>query len=67
LLFLVLAAYVLSFGRSILGLKTDGIGRPEMYQMAGLLTLSKLPNMIGFLRYFGRKRLGRSMRLIEYK
>jgi GT2 family glycosyltransferase len=67
LLFLVLAAYVLSFGRSILGLKTDGIGRPEMYQMAGLLTLSKLQNMIGFLRYFGRKRLGRSMRLIEYK
>jgi len=46
LLLLVALAYGLSYGRTILGLKKEGvIERPLLYQLAGLLSLSKLPNM----------------------
>jgi GT2 family glycosyltransferase len=68
LLFLVILAYGTSFGRTILGLKKNGIEeRPLLYQLSGLLSLSKLPNMLGMIRYYWRKHAGRDMRLIEYK
>lgn len=68
LLVLVILAYALSFGRTILDLKAEGVReRPLLYQLSGLLSLSKLPNMIGMIRYYWRKRTGRDMRLIEYK
>ena len=68
LLLMVVTAYAASFGRTILGLKENGImERPLLYQLAGLLSLSKIPNMIGMIRYYWRKHMGRDMRLIEYK
>ncbi|MDG1077580.1 MAG: glycosyltransferase family A protein [Planktotalea sp.] len=68
LLFGVITAYGLSYGRTILGLKKQGVEeRPLLYQLSGLLSLSKLPNMIGMIRYYWRKHMGRDMRLIEYK
>ena len=68
LLLSVILAYGLSYGRTLLGLKREGVSeRPLLYQLAGLLSLSKIPNMLGMIRYFWRKRMGRDMRLIEYK
>ena len=68
LLLAVILTYGLSYGRTILGLKAEGVvERPLLYQLAGLLSLSKIPNMIGMIRYYWRKRAGRDMRLIEYK
>ncbi|MGB7319413.1 MAG: glycosyltransferase family A protein [Planktotalea sp.] len=68
LLLLVILAYGVSYGRTIFGLKNEGIEqRPLLYQLAGLLSLSKIPNMLGMIRYYWRKRMGRDMRLIEYK
>ncbi|WP_085307644.1 glycosyltransferase [Planktotalea arctica] len=64
----VILAYALSYGRTLLGLKREGvIERPLLYQLAGLLSLSKLPNMLGMIRYYWRKRAGHAMRIIEYK
>lgn len=68
ILLLVAIAYALSYGRTLLGLRKAGVSeRPLLYQLGGLLSLSKLPNMLGFIRYYWRKRAGRAMRLIEYK
>lgn len=68
LLLAVILAYGISFGRTILGLKREGVTeRPLLYQLSGLLSLSKIPNMLGMIRYYWRKRMGRDMRLIEYK
>lgn len=67
-LLLVILAYAASYGRTILGLKNEGVTKlPLLYQLSGLLSLSKIPNMLGMIRYYWRKRTGRSMRLIEYK
>ncbi len=68
LLFLVVLANGLSYWRTLRGLKSEGVGEnAQLYQLTGLLTLSKLPNMLGMIRYYWRKRAGREMRLIEYK
>lgn len=67
LLLLAALLYGASYARSVRGLERDGIERAVALRLAGLLSLSKLPNMIGFIRYYARKRLGRDMRLIEYK
>ncbi len=67
LLLLVVLAYGLSYGRTLLGLKKEGVTeRPLLYQLGGLLALSKIPNMLGMIRYHWRKHMGRDMRLIEY-
>ena len=40
-----------SFGRTILGLKREGVTeRPLLYQLSGLLSLSKIPDMWGMIR-----------------
>jgi GT2 family glycosyltransferase len=68
LFLLVLLAYGISFGRTWLGLRKEGVTEtPLLFQLTGLLSLSKLPNMLGMIRYHWRKRTGRAMRLIEYK
>ncbi len=68
LFLLVVLANALSYWRTLAGLKTDGVTeKSRRYKFAGLLTLSKLPNMLGMLRYYWRKHAGREMRLIEYK
>lgn len=65
---LVILGYGVSYGRTILGLRREGVlERPLLYQLAGLLSLSKIPNMLGMIRYHWRKHMGRDMRLIEYK
>ena len=68
LLALVILGYGISYARTVLGLKKEGIiERPLLYQLSGLLALSKIPNMLGMIRYYWRKHMGRDMRLIEYK
>lgn len=67
LLLLVALAYGLSFVRTLLGLRDQVAARPLLYQLSGLLALSKLPNMLGMIRYYFRKHFRRDMRLIEYK
>ncbi|MGH1577965.1 glycosyltransferase [Planktotalea sp.] len=68
LLLLVVIAYGISYSRTVIGLQKEGVkAKPLLYQLSGLLSLSKIPNMIGMVRYYLRKRAGRDMRLIEYK
>ncbi|UXU75634.1 MULTISPECIES: glycosyltransferase [unclassified Paracoccus (in: a-proteobacteria)] len=63
LLLAVLAAYALSWWKTARGLS----GRPMAWRQAGLLTLAKIPNLIGMLTFYRRRWLGRDMRIIEYK
>lgn len=68
LLLLVILLYGLSYARTAMGLRREGVTEtPLLFQLSGLLALSKLPNMLGMIRYYWRKRTGRAMRLIEYK
>ncbi|MEP1255417.1 MAG: glycosyltransferase family 2 protein, partial [Alphaproteobacteria bacterium] len=68
LLFLaVLAIYALSYIRTGKGLVAEGLPTWEARRHARLLTLSKLPNMIGMTVFHWRRLCGRAMRIIEYK
>ena len=67
LLVLVLAAYLLSYLRTVQGLRREGMATGRALHHAVFLTLSKFPNMIGMLTYHTRKRRGAAMRIIEYK
>ncbi|MEP5010139.1 glycosyltransferase family 2 protein, partial [Roseobacter sp.] len=68
LLFLaVLAIYALSYIRTGKGLVAEGLPTWEARRHARLLTLSKLPNMIGMTVFHWRRLRGRAMRIIEYK
>ena len=63
----VLAAYLLSYIRTIQGLTRQNLPFSEAARHASLLTLSKFPNLIGMAIY-ARRYLSRSaMRIIEYK
>lgn len=64
---LVVLAYLLSYAKTVRGLHAEGMTGGKAYRLAGLLSLSKIPNMIGMLTYFKRKRQGAAMELIEYK
>jgi GT2 family glycosyltransferase len=68
---LILLAYFASLGRSALALKRNdqpqGLEWPLALRMAGLQTLSKLPNLIGMATYHLRRLRGAKMTLIEYK
>lgn len=59
----VLALYALSFWKTWRGLS----GKPMALHQAVLLTLAKLPNLLGMLTYHRRRRTGDAMRIIEYK
>ncbi len=64
---LPLAAYALSFVKSRAMLVSDTVPKQHATPMAGLLVLSKFPNLLGMIRYTLRKRRGADMRIIEYK
>ncbi|MGQ0456807.1 MAG: glycosyltransferase [Hyphomicrobium sp.] len=63
----VAALYALNYFRTALGLKRDGLPMHEALSHSVFLTLSKLPNLIGMLTFYMRRRKGRDMELIEYK
>ncbi|PIE12987.1 MAG: glycosyl transferase [Rhodobacterales bacterium] len=67
LLALVLAAYGLSYLRTVQGLLRAGMAlRPALHHSV-LLSLSKFPNLSGAMTYHKRKRRGWDMEIIEYK
>ncbi len=67
LLALVLAAYLLSYFKTVQGLRGEGMATGTALHHGVFLTLSKFPNLIGMLTYHWRKRRGAAMRIIEYK
>jgi GT2 family glycosyltransferase len=67
LLALVLAAYLLSYLKTVQGLRGEGMATGTALHHGVFLTLSKFPNLIGMLTYYLRKRRGAAMRIIEYK
>lgn len=67
LLTLVLAAYLLSYLKTVQGLRGEGMTTGTALHHGVFLTLSKFPNLIGMLTYELRKRRGATMRIIEYK
>jgi len=67
LLALVLAAYVLSYLKTVQGLRGEGLATGTALHHGVFLTLSKFPNLIGMLTYHWRKWRGAAMRIIEYK
>ena len=62
-----LALYAVSYWRTRAGLRSEGVASPLATRMAGFLTISKVPNLIGILTYWRRRLSGRAMTLIEYK
>lgn len=61
------ALLLLSWWRSMTGLRRDGIALAQAARFAVFLVLSKLPNLIGMVRYHLRRMRGQAPRLIEYK
>lgn len=64
---LALAAYPWNWWRTARGLRAEGLPLSEAWRHAGLITLSKFPNLIGMVRFHLRRLSGRAMRIIEYK
>ncbi|GGG78342.1 hypothetical protein GCM10011415_29150 [Salipiger pallidus] len=64
---LALAAYAFNYARTTQGLIREGLREGEAMRHASLITLSKIPNMIGLATYHWRKRRNAQMRIIEYK
>lgn len=64
---LVLGLYALSYVKTARGLSKAGLTRSEALAHAGLLSLSKFPNLLGMLRYHWRRLSHAQMRIIEYK
>lgn len=60
-------AYVANHLRTARGLKRMGLPAEEVRNHAALITLSKIPNMIGLARYHLRRMRRAKMRIIEYK
>ncbi|MEC7963508.1 MAG: glycosyltransferase [Pseudomonadota bacterium] len=67
LLWGALALYVLSYVRTVQGLRREDLPPRAALHQAIFLSLSKFPNLLGMLRYYLRKSRGRAMRIIEYK
>jgi cellulose synthase/poly-beta-1,6-N-acetylglucosamine synthase-like glycosyltransferase len=64
---LVALAYGFNWLRTMVQLRRDGAPAPEAAARAAFLTLSKVPNVLGMVRYHLRHLRGAQMRLIEYK
>ncbi|MHA6347580.1 glycosyltransferase family 2 protein [Roseivivax sp. CAU 1761] len=64
---LPLAAWPLNWARTARKLRRDGMAPGEARAQAALLTLSKLPNLLGMARFHLRRLRRAPMRLIEYK
>jgi GT2 family glycosyltransferase len=67
LVLLVGAAYVLSYVRTVAGLKREGVADRQAKRLSVLLSLSKIPNFLGVLTYYKRRASGADMNIIEYK
>lgn len=67
LILAALALYLLSYIRTVQGLRREGLGRRMALHQALFLSLSKFPNLLGMIRYYRRKARGSAMRIIEYK
>lgn len=63
----VLLIYLLSFLRTLQSYSRRAPVKRRLLAQAGLLTLSKLPNVVGMLTYLRRRRAGKAMHIIEYK
>ncbi|MGX9352187.1 glycosyltransferase [Shimia sp. W99] len=63
----VLALYLMSYIRTKRGLVADGLPYWEARRHARLLSLSKVPNVIGMFLFHWRRLRGRAMKIIEYK
>jgi GT2 family glycosyltransferase len=63
----VLAAYGVSYRRTVKGLMREGLGRGAAAHQGLFLVLSKFPNLIGLVTYYIRHIRGAPMRIIEYK
>lgn len=59
--------YALSFGRVAWRFRKQGLPVAGALGCAGLITLSKFPNLVGMATYFRRRLRGTGHRLIEYK
>lgn len=63
----VIALYAISYIRTAFGLQKNGLAWPEAASLAGLLSLSKFPNLIGAATYYRNRHEGKLRKLIEYK
>lgn len=63
----VLGIYLLSYIRTCRGLLRAGLARREALHHALFLSVSKFPNLIGMVTYYGRLIFGRKIQIIEYK
>jgi GT2 family glycosyltransferase len=63
----VLALYALSYVRTVMGLRREGLPQREALTHAVFLSLSKFPNLQGMLTYWRRRMNRRDMEIIEYK
>jgi len=61
------AIWALNWARTLQGLLRHVQPLPQAAHHAVLLTLSKLPNMLGMLTYYLRRARGSDMTIIEYK
>jgi GT2 family glycosyltransferase len=67
LILAVLALYGLSYVRTVMGLRREGLPQREALTHAVFLSLSKFPNLQGMLTYWRRRMNRRDMEIIEYK
>ena len=63
----VLGVYVMSYVKTVLGLQAQGLPGKEALHHAVFLSLSKIPNVIGMVRFHWRRLNNAQMRIIEYK
>lgn len=59
--------YLVSYLRTARNFARRAPVRRRFLRQVGLLTLSKIPNVVGMLTFHGRRRAGKDMRIIEYK
>lgn len=59
--------YGLSYVRTVMGLRREGLSPREALMHAVFLSLSKFPNLLGMLTYWRRRIRRRDMEIIEYK
>jgi hypothetical protein len=67
ILAVTVAVYAFSYIRTARGLQANGVTQRKALHQAAFLTLSKLPNLLGILKYHWRAFRSRDMVIIEYK
>ncbi|PIE16386.1 MAG: glycosyl transferase [Rhodobacterales bacterium] len=66
-LLVVAAAYLLSYIRTVQGLKRENLPGKEALHHGLFLLLSKFPNLVGMAIFYWRRLRGHKMNIIEYK